>query len=172
MVRSALVCQHWRALVKPCRDIIGEKCKGKFKLPGHGHAVELKGDEQKLQKPVRWVEPLTALRRCIAPNIFAPIDKYPTHRVYIKMGLNFHNTINSAFGSLFGEEEDRNLEFPTAPQVAEWSTMQKLDYENQIAGIYISVIPLDDYLWKSKHLSPILSNSSMMLILKFLKEKN
>ncbi|HMS30261.1 MAG TPA: DNA polymerase III subunit alpha [Saprospiraceae bacterium] len=140
----------------PVEDIIAERnAKGKFKnFPDMVMRLNSKVMNKKIAEACAMGGAFDSFAEMHRAQYFAPIDKYPTYiECILKWGHNFHNTINSAFGSLFGEEENRNLEFPTAPQVAEWSTMQKLDNELQIAGIYISGHPLDDYLLEIKHLS-------------------
>jgi DNA polymerase-3 subunit alpha len=63
----------------------------------------------------------------------------------IKFGANHQESINSSQVSLFGEASGVATPAPTIPQTAEWSSLQQLNKEKEVVGIYISGHPLDDY---------------------------
>ena len=63
----------------------------------------------------------------------------------IKFGANHQESLNSSQVSLFGEDSGVATPAPTIPQVPEWSSIQKLNKEKEVVGIYISGHPLDDY---------------------------
>lgn len=63
----------------------------------------------------------------------------------IKFGSSFQESQNSSQVSLFGEGTAVADPAPTIPQVPEWSSIQKLNKEKEVVGIYISGHPLDDY---------------------------
>jgi len=63
----------------------------------------------------------------------------------IKFGANHQESINSSQASLFGESSGVATPAPTIPQVPEWSSLQELNKEKEVVGIYISGHPLDDY---------------------------
>lgn len=63
----------------------------------------------------------------------------------IKFGSNYQDSLNSSQESLFGESSGVITPAPTVPQVARWSTIQQLNKEKEVVGIYISGHPLDDY---------------------------
>ena len=63
----------------------------------------------------------------------------------IKFGANHQESLNSSQASLFGEGSAVATPAPTIPQTAEWSSIQKLNKEKEVVGIYISGHPLDDY---------------------------
>ena len=63
----------------------------------------------------------------------------------VKFGANHQESINSNQTSLFGEGSGVATPAPTIPRVEEWSTLQKLNKEKEVVGIYISGHPLDDY---------------------------
>jgi DNA polymerase-3 subunit alpha len=63
----------------------------------------------------------------------------------IKFGANYQESLNSSQESLFGEASGVATPAPTVPQVPEWSTIQQLNKEKEVVGIYISGHPLDDY---------------------------
>ena len=47
--------------------------------------------------------------------------------------------------SLFGDLEESYLHEPEFPQTEEWPLIEKLEREKEVAGIYISAHPLDEY---------------------------
>ncbi len=63
----------------------------------------------------------------------------------IKFGANHQESINSSQASLFGESSGVATPAPKIPQVEEWSSLQQLNKEKEVVGIYISGHPLDDY---------------------------
>lgn len=63
----------------------------------------------------------------------------------IKFGANHQESLNSSQVSLFGEGTGVATPAPTIPNVPKWSTIQKLNKEKEVVGIYISGHPLDDY---------------------------
>lgn len=63
----------------------------------------------------------------------------------IKFGASHQESINSSQVSLFGEGTAVAEPAPNIPSAPEWSTIQKLNKEREVVGIYISGHPLDDY---------------------------
>jgi DNA polymerase III subunit alpha len=63
----------------------------------------------------------------------------------LKFGANHQESQDSSQFSLFGESSGVASPAPTIPRVEEWSTIQKLNREREVVGIYISGHPLDDY---------------------------
>jgi len=47
--------------------------------------------------------------------------------------------------SLFGEGLSSEVKRPIAPEIGEWGKLQKLNFEKEHIGIYLSAHPLDDY---------------------------
>ena len=78
---------------------------------------------------------------------FAPSDKYDSFLEHLlKYGSGYQNQKTSASTSLFGEAmSDSMMDNPSVPKVEEWSLIQKLNYEKEMVGIYLSGHPLDDY---------------------------
>lgn len=65
----------------------------------------------------------------------------------IRYGAAFQDSKNSAQGSLFGEmASEIDIAKPHLPNCQPWSSIQKLNREKEVVGIYISSHPLDDYL--------------------------
>jgi DNA uptake protein ComE-like DNA-binding protein len=80
-------------------------------------------------------------------TFFAPSDKYETFIEHLlKYGAGYQHQKASASTSLFGESvSDSMMEAPSVPKVEEWNLIQKLNYEKDCVGIYLSGHPLDDF---------------------------
>jgi DNA polymerase-3 subunit alpha len=63
----------------------------------------------------------------------------------IRFGANYQEGLNSSQVSLFDMSEEVELPEPNIPVVEDWGTLQKLKYEKEVVGFYISGHPLDDY---------------------------
>ncbi|BDD02669.1 DNA polymerase III subunit alpha [Aureibacter tunicatorum] len=63
----------------------------------------------------------------------------------IKFGASHQESENSVQTSLFGGDSGVQMPEPEIPTCEEWSTMDKLNKEKEVVGIYISGHPLDDY---------------------------
>ena len=65
----------------------------------------------------------------------------------IRYGASFQESKNSAQASLFGEMADEiEIMKPHLPVCQPWNSIQKLNREKEVVGIYISSHPLDDFL--------------------------
>src|SRR5690606_16719694 len=65
----------------------------------------------------------------------------------IRYGASFQESKNSAQASLFGEMSDEiEIMKPHLPACQPWNSIQKLNREKEVVGIYISSHPLDDFL--------------------------
>jgi DNA polymerase-3 subunit alpha len=77
---------------------------------------------------------------------FHPSDKFDTVIEHaLRFGNEFQNQKNMSTNSLFGDLSDLFLEEPEMPKAEPWSTIEKLEKEKEVTGIYISGHPLDDY---------------------------
>lgn len=74
-----------------------------------------------------------------------PGDKYTLLEQAVRYGNELKAIAASATGSLFGDQEDAELSVPKIKVVDEWPLMQKLEYEKEVIGFYISGHPLDTY---------------------------
>jgi DNA polymerase III subunit alpha len=63
----------------------------------------------------------------------------------IKYGNAIQDSINSAQVSLFGESSEVEIPEPPIPYAEPWSTLDQLNKEKAVVGIYISGHPLDDF---------------------------
>jgi len=61
----------------------------------------------------------------------------------VKFGNNFKKNQEAMQTSLFGDSADVQIPEPTIPQCEPWSTLQKLEKEKEVTGIYLSGHPLD-----------------------------
>lgn len=79
-------------------------------------------------------------------TFFTPSDKYENFIEHLlKHGASYQQQIDSAATSLFGETPSGSYQKPKIPHSNEWSLIQKLNYEKECIGIYLSGHPLDDY---------------------------
>lgn len=85
---------------------------------------------------------------------FAPVEKFPTYiEQMIKWGTSYQSSMENTTASLFGDLVSADIEAPKAPQAEPWSSIYKLSKEVEIAGIYLSSHPLDDYIREIKYTS-------------------
>ena len=78
---------------------------------------------------------------------FAPSDKYDTFIEHLsRYGAAYQSQKSQASTSLFGEAaSDSMMGTPSVPRGEEWNLIQKLNYEKDLVGIYLSGHPLDDF---------------------------
>lgn len=70
----------------------------------------------------------------------------------IKYGNAQQDNANSSQQSLFGEETNVQMPEPAIPKVEEWHTLEKLNKEKEVVGVFISGHPLDDFKLEIEHL--------------------
>lgn len=63
----------------------------------------------------------------------------------LKFGAAAQENENSSQFSMFGEGTDIKMPEPQIPNSPEWSLFERLKYEQEVVGIFISGHPLDDY---------------------------
>jgi len=63
----------------------------------------------------------------------------------LRYGANYQAQKDSNQMSLFGDAMTSYIDTPKPPKVDEWNLIEKLEREKEVAGIYISGHPLDDY---------------------------
>lgn len=87
---------------------------------------------------------------------FAPVDKYPSYIEWmIRWGNQYQSSKENQQASLFGETGQEDIQAPEAAVCAPWNSLEKLAHEVEIAGIYLSAHPLDDYKLELKHAATI-----------------
>ena len=66
--------------------------------------------------------------------------------VLMRYGLKYQQEKNMATTSLFGDEEMIEITHPVPPKdIVQWSSLERLNKERELVGIYLSAHPLDDY---------------------------
>lgn len=89
-------------------------------------------------------------------QFFAPYDKYPSYIEYmIRWGNMYQASKDNVQASLFGDSLQDEIVIPRAPACAPWTTLEKLKHEMEVAGIYLSAHPLDDYRYEIGHAATI-----------------
>src|SRR6201996_733026 len=63
----------------------------------------------------------------------------------IKYANDYQNTQSSSQSSLFGGSVASYIPEPTMPEAEEWPLIEKLKYEKDVIGIYLTGHPLDNY---------------------------
>ncbi len=63
----------------------------------------------------------------------------------IKFANDYQNTQNSSQSSLFGGSVASYIPEPVMPDADEWALIEKLKYEKEVIGIYLTGHPLDNY---------------------------
>lgn len=80
------------------------------------------------------------------PQYFGSTGKYDTLiEALIRYGNAFQTIQEQNKVSLFGEVEESLIDQPQIPEVKPWPTIEELEKEKEVTGIYISGHPLDDY---------------------------
>lgn len=69
----------------------------------------------------------------------------------LKYGAKYRENENSAQASLFGGSSEVQMPEPTLPVCPEWSLIEKLKYEKDVIGIYLTSHPLDTYRFEINH---------------------
>ncbi|HXH98985.1 MAG TPA: DNA polymerase III subunit alpha [Sphingobacteriaceae bacterium] len=69
----------------------------------------------------------------------------------IKYTNDYQNSQNSSQVSLFGGTTDANISEPPMPECPEWGLIEKLKYEKEAIGIYLTGHPLDNYKFEMDH---------------------
>jgi DNA polymerase-3 subunit alpha len=63
----------------------------------------------------------------------------------VRYGQKYQQDKKEQQNSLFGGMDDVDIAKPAVPAAEEWSTIEKLNKERDLVGIYLSAHPLDDY---------------------------
>jgi DNA polymerase III subunit alpha len=69
----------------------------------------------------------------------------------IRYGNALQEQANSSQASLFGEAEDADIPEPNIPDCPPWRTLEQLNREKEVVGVYISGHPLDDFRFEIDH---------------------
>jgi DNA polymerase-3 subunit alpha len=63
----------------------------------------------------------------------------------IRFGANYQDSLSTSQSSLFGAGTAAHIPEPKLPVCEEWGFLQKLRFEKEVVGFYISGHPLDEY---------------------------
>ncbi len=69
----------------------------------------------------------------------------------IKYANDFVNQQSSNQNSLFGGTSDAHIPEPSLPECEDWPLLEKLKYEKEVIGIYLTGHPLDNYRFEIDH---------------------
>ncbi|MBC8054246.1 MAG: DNA polymerase III subunit alpha [Sphingobacteriaceae bacterium] len=69
----------------------------------------------------------------------------------IKYNNDYQNSLNSSQVSLFGGTTDAHISEPQMPECPEWGLIERLKYEKDMIGIYLTGHPLDNYKFEMDH---------------------
>lgn len=69
----------------------------------------------------------------------------------VRFGNQYQASQSQMAGSLFGDMEMPEVSYPKIPDCDEWTLMIRLEKEREVAGIYLSGHPLDNYKFELKH---------------------
>jgi DNA polymerase-3 subunit alpha len=85
---------------------------------------------------------------------FLPSEKYDTYIDHLlRWGSQVQASHDNLQASLFGDVDNIIAEGPNPPPAQIWSLPIKLSKEKEVAGIFFSGHPLDDYRQEIKHLA-------------------
>ena len=86
-----------------------------------------------------------------AQYFYADSDGGTTLEKAIKYGAKYKESQNSAQVSLFGGGSNVEIPEPALPFCPEWGLIEKLKYEKDVIGIYLTSHPLDNYRFEINH---------------------
>ena len=69
----------------------------------------------------------------------------------VKYTNDYQNSLNSSQASLFGGTNDAQIVEPQMPECPEWGLIEKLKYEKEAIGIYLTGHPLDNYRFEMEN---------------------
>lgn len=72
----------------------------------------------------------------------------------IKYNSDYQNSLNSAQASLFGGTSDEDIPEPQLVDAPEWGLIERLKYEKDMIGIYLTGHPLDNYNFELQNFCP------------------
>ncbi|WP_256009267.1 DNA polymerase III subunit alpha [Desertivirga xinjiangensis] len=69
----------------------------------------------------------------------------------IKYNSDYQNSLNTSQASLFGGTSDADISEPQLSDCPEWGLIERLKYEKDMIGIYLTGHPLDNYKFEMDH---------------------
>jgi DNA polymerase-3 subunit alpha len=132
----------------PVEEIINErKASGAFEsIFDFARRLNLRTVNKKAMESLALGGAFDNLDKIDRSRYFAPSDKYDSFLSHtLKYGNAYQTQKTTMANSLFGASEDVMIKEPPIPTCNEWTLIEKLEKEKEVAGIYISGHPLDDY---------------------------
>jgi DNA polymerase-3 subunit alpha len=86
-------------------------------------------------------------------QFFCKPDNTPYNGIerLIKYNNDYQNSLNSSQVSLFGGTTDAHISEPVMPECPEWGLIERLKFEKDMIGIYLTGHPLDNYKFEMEH---------------------
>ncbi|HEX8378521.1 MAG TPA: DNA polymerase III subunit alpha [Pedobacter sp.] len=86
-------------------------------------------------------------------QFFCKPDNTPYNGIerLIKYNNDYQNSLNSSQVSLFGGTTDAHISEPVMPECPEWGLIERLKFEKDMIGIYLTGHPLDNYKFEMDH---------------------
>jgi DNA polymerase-3 subunit alpha len=134
----------------PVEDILAERRKnGLFKSAFDiVRRLNLRSVNKKVLDSLAYSGAFDCFENMHRAQYFAPIDAVKNEN-FIEFALKYGNAYQlqkaESVNSLFGDSEEVMIQEPELPKCNEWSLIEKLNYEKEVVGIYISGHPLDDF---------------------------
>ncbi len=132
----------------PVNEIVAERDKnGPFESPyDMVRRLPLKAFNKRVMESLVYGGAFDFYPDLTRAQYFTPSGKYNTFMEHLlKYGQVYQHQKATAANTLFGASEDVMVPQPEPPACQPWTLMQKLTHEKEVAGIYISGHPLDDY---------------------------
>ncbi len=141
----------------PVEDILEERKKGKFiNFADMIKRLGSKSFNKKVIESCVYGGAFDSFEDMHRAQYFSPFEKYETYIEYmLRWGQQYQTSVSSISNSLFGDSLTQDLKPTPAPKIEYWDSVKKLTHELNIAGIYLSAHPLDDYQREIKYCSNI-----------------
>ncbi len=137
----------------PVEEILLERKKGPFlDFTDMIKRISSKSLNKKVIESLVYGGALDSFSNMHRAQYFAPFEKYDSYLEFmIRWGQQYQQSIANTTVSLFGEINSEEIKAPTPPIVNPWDSLTRLNHEVEIAGIYLSSHPLDDYKREVKY---------------------
>ncbi len=137
----------------PVEAIINERANGNFvNIFDMARRLDLRTVNKRCFESLAVGGGLDSFEGVHRAQYFVPSEKYGSLLEHVLKYGNAHQGQQSTMAtSLFGASEDVMIPEPKIPECNEWPLVEKLEKEKEVAGIYISGHPLDDYQMEIKN---------------------
>ena len=135
-------------------DIINERKKqGSFKdIYDFAERINLQSVNKKNMEALATAGAFDNISSINRSSFFSIDDKEVTFvENLMRYGSRIQSEKNNAQKSLFGDITEENIVRPVSNGNSEWTTLEKLNKEKELIGIYLSAHPLDNYKLEMDH---------------------